>query len=359
MAISRGQTYGLLREARSNDNRTFPNPWAIQFIESSPAPIEGLPEGQTPERDQAHQKEQEQRREWLMDQFKIQESPFFQGRPERMNQAITLLLEYYDLFSQGDKYGCTSLVEHEICTRDIPPIKTKGLPINPMMEGKLREQLNIWLKQEVVQPSSSPWSFPLIAIPKKNGKTRWVIDYRCLNEITIKDSFPLPNIEDNLARLADSQIFSGIDGAGAFYVIPIRKEDRPKTAFSTPWGLFEFACMPFGLCNALATYSRLVQKILDDIPTSMALPYLDNTCIHSRTFEEHIEILGAVFEAHCKAGLTLQPDKCHLFRTSIEYVGHVISAKGISPLPSHQEAVRNWEFPTTVTQMRAFLGKTN
>ena len=85
-----------------------------------------------------------------------------------------------------------------------------------MMEGKLRERLDIWLKQEVVQPSSSPWSFPLIAVPKKNGKTRWVIDYRRLNEITIKDLFPLPNIKDNLARLADSQIFSGIDGAGAW-----------------------------------------------------------------------------------------------------------------------------------------------
>ena len=137
-----------------------------------------------------------------MDLFKIQGSPFIQGRPERIDQAITLLLEYYDLFSQGDKYGRTSLVEHEIFTRDVPPIKTKGRPINPMMEGKLKEQLDIRLKQEVVQPSSSPWSFPLIAVPKKNGKTRWVIDYRRLNKITIKDSFPLPNIEDNLATVS-------------------------------------------------------------------------------------------------------------------------------------------------------------
>ena len=106
-------------------------------------------------------------------------------------------------------------------------------------------------------------------------------------------------------------------------------------------------------------YKRQVQKVLEDIPTSMALPYLDDTCIHSRTFDEHVDILDTVFEAHCKAGLTLQPDKCQLFRPSIKYLGHVISAKGISPLPSHQEAVKNWEFPSTVTQMRAFLGKTN
>ena len=117
--------------------------------------------------------------------------------------------------------------------------------------------------------------------------------------------------------------------------------------------------MPFGLCNAPATYSRLVQKVLEDIPTSMALPYLDDTCIHSKTFDEHVDILDTVFEAHCKAGLTLQPDKCQLFRPSIEYLGHVISAKGISPLPSHLDAVKNWEFPSTITQMRAFLGKVN
>ena len=91
----------------------------------------------------------------------------------------------------------------------------------------------------------------------------------------------------------------------------------------------------------------------------MALPYLDDTCIHSKTFDEHVDILDTVFEAHCKAGLTLQPDKCQLFRPSIEYLGHVISAKGISPLPSHLDAVKNWEFPSTITQMRAFLGKVN
>ena len=172
IAVSRGQTYGLLRGAQSDTDQTFPNPWAIHFIENPISSVEGLPEEWTLEKDQAHQKEQEQRKEWLLEQFKIWESPFIQGRPEQLEQALALLLNYYNLFSQGDKYGRTTLVEHEICTRDVPPIKTKGPPINPMMEGKLREQLDIWLKQEVVQPSSSPWSFPLIAVPKKNGKTR-------------------------------------------------------------------------------------------------------------------------------------------------------------------------------------------
>ena len=115
VAISRGQNYGLLREAKSSCEM-FPNPWAIQFIEEPPSPVEGLPDGPTTETEQAKEKEQDCRKEWLMEQFKINESPFIQGRPERLEKALSLLLKYHDLFSQGDKYGRTTLVEHEICT---------------------------------------------------------------------------------------------------------------------------------------------------------------------------------------------------------------------------------------------------
>ena len=296
---------------------------------------------------------------WLKDSFKLNESPFLKNYPERMKTVLRLLERYYDLFSQGDKYGRTELLQHEICTQDVPPIRCKGRPINPVMETNLKEQLNTWLDQGVVSPSHSPWSFPMIAVPKKNGKTRWVIDYRRLNDVTIKDSFPLPNIEDNLSRLSQSQIFSGIDGAGAFHVIPIRDQDREKTAFSTPWGLYEFNYMPFGLCNAPATYSRLVQKVLEGIPTDIALPYLDDTCIHTVGFDEHISALEQVFQAHENAGLTLQPSKCQLFQTSIEYLGHVVSARGIAPIPRHLSIIKDWPFPNTITQLRTFLGKTN
>ena len=143
--------------SEKSNHEDFYNPWAIQFIEGSLSPIEGLPEASPEEEEQANALEQKRRRQWLIDQFRINESPFIQGRPERLEKALTLLLNYYDLFSQGDKYGRTTLVEHEICTQDVPPIKTKGRPINPIMEGKLREQLDLWLKQDVVQPSSSPW----------------------------------------------------------------------------------------------------------------------------------------------------------------------------------------------------------
>ena len=250
--------------------------------------------------------------EWYVKRFSLQTSPFLKD-PKDLKSAVKLLREFGDLFSENDDYGKTELVQHEIHTQEGPPIKCRHRPLNPALEPNLREQIDHWEAQEVIEPSTSPWSFPLIAVPKKNGKTRWCVDYRRLNEITIKDSFPLPQIEDNLARLAHSRIFSGIDGTGAYHVVTVREQDRPKTAFSTPWGLYQFKQMPFGLCNAPATYCRLVQKVLAGIPLSVAIPYLDDTCIHSKTLDEHLEGLRRVFEAHRRAGLTLQPEKCQLF----------------------------------------------
>ena len=126
-------------------------------------------------------------------------------------------------------------------------------------------------------------------VPKKNGKTRWVIDYRELNKITIKDSYPLPHIDDSLSRLSHSKVFSAIDSAGAFHCIKIDKADRPKTAFISPFGLYQFKRMGFGLCNGPAVYARLVQKVLENIPTTVAVPYLDDIGIHSPDLATHLD----------------------------------------------------------------------
>ena len=284
-----------------------------------------------------------QKETWLVKEFRLKEAPWLQKHGV-YDSALKLLVEYYDIMSHDDEYGKTHLVQHEIKTQDIQPIRLKGRPINPVMQEKLKEQMDTWKKQGVIEKSSSPWSFGLIPVQKKNGKVRWVVDYRRLNDVTLKDAHPLPNMEDNIARLAHSRVFSAIDGAGAFHAISIKKEDREKTAFHTPWGLWQFKQMPFGLCNAPATYSRLVQRVLEDVPTSIALPYLDDTCIHSRNVEDHLKALKIVFEAHRKAGLMLQPSKCHLFQTSVEYLGHVISAKGVQPRESYgrcQEVTRS------------------
>ena len=133
----------------------------------------------------------------------------------------------------------------------------------------LRQQIDHWLEQRVVEESDSPWSFPLVPVLKKNGKEiRWTVDYCWLNVVTKKDAFLLPNISDNLSRLSGSRVFSALDGAGAFHAIPVWRADREKIAFSSPFGQCQFIKMPFGLANAPATYSRLVAKAFCHIPSS-------------------------------------------------------------------------------------------
>lgn len=297
------------------------------------------------------------RKKWLLEAFKLAEAPWLKGDAKLLVAAEKLILEFHDIFSRNDEYGTTTMVEHAIHTEDVPPIRCKGRPLNPLQQDDLKKQLDKWLDQRVIEPSNSPWSFGLIAVPKKNGKTRWCLDFRPLNAITKKDSFPLPNMEDNLARMAKSKVFSALDGTGAYHVVPIREQDREKTAFSTPFGLFQFRQMPFGLCNAPATYSRLVQLVLADLDPKCVLPYLDDTCLHSQDGQQHIVLLRQFFDAHRRAGLMLQPEKCQLFQTQVEYLGHVVSERGVQPLPDYIQLVREWPEPKSVKDLRTFLGK--
>jgi hypothetical protein len=298
----------------------------------------------------------EQKREWLKKHFRINSAEKLKGDSKGQEKLIQLLLNYWDILSVSGEFGKTHLLEHEIDTGDARPIRCKDRVVNPVLAQDLKKQLDKNLAQDVIEPSSSPWSFPLVAAPKKNGKVRWCIDYRRLNDVTVKDRHPLPSITDNLSRLSDAKIFSTLDGSGAFHVIPIKKGDRKKTAFSTPFGLFQYKRMPFGLCNGPASYSRLVQLVLQDIPLSTALPYLDDIIILSRTVDEHFANLEKIFKVHRKAGLKLQPEKCHLFASQVEYLGHLVSAEGVSTVPAYVERVQEWQVPKTVTDFRSFLG---
>ncbi len=169
-----------------------------------------------------------QKREWLQDKFRLKDNTMIQQN-KLEDKLLSLLRQYWDIISVSGVYGDTKLMEHEIHTADTVPIKCLNRPINPSVEGNLHEQIRDWLDSGVIEESYSPWSFPLMAAPKRNGTIRWCVIYRRLNEVTIKDTYPLLLIEDNLARLAGSTVFSCLDGAGAFHVIGICQEDRPKT----------------------------------------------------------------------------------------------------------------------------------
>ena len=266
---------------------------------------------------------------WLAAQFRLEDAPALQRDPRLRKEVLRVLLQFSDVISIGG-YGKTNLITHPINVHPgTEPIKMKHRPLNPVMEESLRQQIDRWLEQRVVEEADSPWSFPLVPVPKKNSKEiRWAVDYRKLNAVTKKDAFPLPNIADNLSRLAGSRVFSALDGAGAFHAVPVRRADREKTAFSSPFGQYQFVRMPFGLANAPATYSRLVARALRHLPSSEVLCYLDDTAVHSPDVWSHLRTLRKVLAAFRAAGLQISPGKAQLFRDHIKYLGHEISAQG-------------------------------
>ena len=365
ITIKEGTNYGEFTKACPPGQKDT-HPWHICVLEEEPQQEQT---GLTPEEARGKGKKEdgldspgskpkteEEKISWIKEAFRLGASPHL-STPELQHQAALLLLRFWPILGQDGGFGKTDLLEHEIHLTPGPPIKCRHRPINPALEDSLKEQLDKWLATDVIEPSQSPWSFALVAAPKKNGRIRWCVDFRRLNERTIADTFPLPQVEDNLSRLANSQVFSTVDGSGAFHVVGVRKRDREKTAFSTPWGLYHFKRMPFGLCNGPATYCRLVQLVLQGIPTHQAIPYLDDTIVHSHTIADHFKALQRTLDAFLKANLILQPEKCHLFQSEVEYLGHKVTKDGLKPVAEYVKLVKDWPLPTNKTQARAFLGK--
>jgi hypothetical protein len=168
----------------------------------------------------------------------------------------------------------------------------------------------------------------------------------------------MPNIGDTLARLAGSTCFLNFNISRAFHCIRMQESAKEKTAFASPYGSFQQKRLGFGLCNELATYCQLVERILQGIPTTVALGFLDNGVIHSKDLESHIQNLTTTLSAYAKAGLKLSPKKCNFFRSEITFLGHTLNASGIRPIGSYVKSILNWKLPVTKSAARAFLGVT-
>ena len=242
--------------------------------------------------------EMEQRRAWVNKEFRLGESDILCDDPETTWEVENLLIEYWDVLSKSKTdYGRTDMIELEIdLVPGAKPYKGRSLPINPKEEQDLWETLQEWNRQGVTEPANSPWGAPLIPVRKKDGRLRWCVDFRRLNEVTVKDSYPLPLITTNLHKLGSSSIFSTIDGTGAYHNVQIAERDRPLTAFLSPFGQFQFKRMPFGLSNAPQAYSRLVEMVLAGIDPRYVLAYLDDIIAHTKNKREHLRILREVLE---------------------------------------------------------------
>ena len=269
----------------------------------------------------------------------------------------SLLDQYHAVFSSHDgDLGCTSLLAHDIPLLDNVPVRQRYRRIPPSEYEAAKAHINQLLESEVIRESSSPYASPIVLVRKKDGSLRLCVDYRLLNSKTRKDAFPLPRIEESLDALSGAQWFSTLDLASGYNQVPVTEEDRPKTAFCTPFGLFEFNRMPFGLCNAPSTFQRLMQRMFGDQQCQSLLLYLDDIVIYSSSVDQHLQRLELVLGRLHQEGLKVKLEKCAFFKQEVSYLGHVISRQGVSTDPKKIEAVASWQRPGHVSELRSFLG---
>eukprot|EP00731_Ephydatia_muelleri_P006231 Em0003g479a len=279
---------------------------------------------------------------------------------EERTQLLGVLLEYHDIFAQGPgDVGCTGVLKHSINTEGAQPIRQQVRRIPPYRRDEVSGMLSEMLQKGVIKKSASPWASPIVLAQKKDGTTRFCVDYRKVNTVTRRDAYPLPRIDDTLDTLSGSKWFSTLDLISGYWQVQMNPADQEKTAFCTPEGLFEFTVMPFGLCNAPATFQRLMDMILAGLQWNRCLVYLDDVIIIGRTFLDHLTNLSMVFERIRQAGLKLQPSKCKLCRKEVTFLGHIVSQDGIATDHSKTEQVSKWPVPSSCTEVQRFLGLAN
>lgn len=197
---------------------------------------------------------------------------------------------------------------------------------------------------------------PHRSVRKTDGSLRLCVDYRRVNSKTKRDAFPLPRIDESLDALSGAEFFSTIDLASGYHQVAVHKRDRSKTAFTTPFGLYEYERMPFGLCNAPATFQRLMQITMSDLVLQIVLIYLDDLLVFSTTFQDHLVRLEAVLRRLRETGLKVKVEKCHFLQPEVRFIGYQLSARGIGTDPDKISAVKTWPIPGRVKELRSFLG---
>ncbi|UYV76601.1 hypothetical protein LAZ67_14001425, partial [Cordylochernes scorpioides] len=268
-----------------------------------------------------------------------------------------LLKNYTDIFEFSKRKQFKDVnVKHRINTGDHLPTKQRPYRVAPRERQIIQDEVNKMEKLDIIQPSESPWASPVVLIRKKDGSWRFCVDYRRLNKITKKYVYPLPRIDDTLDCLRGARFYSSMDLQSGYWQIDVEESDREKTAFITPDGLYEFKVMPFGLCNAPATFERMIDNLLKGLKWTICLCYLDDIIVFSDGFEEHLRRLQLVLNCLKKAGLCLNSKKCKFGAKTITVLGHEVSENGIRPDQEKIRAVRDFATPRSLKEVRSFLG---
>jgi len=276
------------------------------------------------------------------------------------NQYLQLLTEFPALTSPRNSH---QIKHNDVCHKIITtsyPCSARPRQLSTEKLACAQEEINQLIEAGIVRRSNSPYSSPLHMVPKQTetgGTFRLCGDYRQLNKITVEDKYPVPNAQTLFYRLAGANVFSKIDLVKAYHQIPMDPSSVPLTAVTTPFGLFEYLYMPFGLRNASATFQRHMDNILQGMTNALA--YVDDIVVFSANEEEHRQHLLELFQRLNKNGMVINPTKSEFGLRELKFLGHLVTPEGIMPLPDRVEAIQNYPKPTTAKQLRAFLGLVN
>ena len=244
---------------------------------------------------------------------------------ERLREVLH---SYSDIFIEDPKKPPEAkLVSHVIDTKNAQPTRDKLRRLPPKWAHEIEKQLEEMIMNGICRPSKSPWSSQVLLSKKKDGSMRFVIDYRKLNNVTIRDEYPMPNIKDLIDELEGSEYFSCMDLPSAYWHIPMDTESISKTAFEVPRGKFEMLRMPYGLRNSQATQQRHMDNVLGGVKNTST--YVDNILTHSPSEDEHLNILEECFKRIREHNLSLRLDKCDFGKKEVEQFGFVVNKKGI------------------------------
>eukprot|EP00731_Ephydatia_muelleri_P001970 Em0001g1970a len=275
--------------------------------------------------------------------------------PEQKTELCTLLKEVSGVMSNIP--GVTRMAEHRIETGNARPVKLPPYRIPQAYRETIQLEVKEMLEAGIIEPSTSDWCAPIVPVKKKDGTLRLCVDYRRLNAVSESDAYPMPRVDDLIDRLGGVSYITTMDLTRGYWQVPVSPDDKHKTAFAAPSGLFQFTRMPFGLKGAPATFQRLVDRVLQGLE-EFSGAYIDDIIVFSKLWTDHVRHLQAVLGRLQLAGLTVKISKCHFGVTACSYLGFVVGGGLVKPEPSKVQAVLNFPTPTDKTGVRAFLGLT-
>lgn len=281
---------------------------------------------------------------------------------DQKNKLMEFLAQNKLVFARDtNELGTTDLHFHRIDTGDAKPVHQRFYRTSPAHKAEIDKQIQDMLKADIIEPSTSPWASPVVLVKKKNGDFRFAVDYRRLNRVTRPMSFPLPRPDDVYDTIGEShaQVFTVLDLASGFWQIPLDRDSRAKTAFTSHSGNYQFKKLPFGLMNAPVSFQMVMTQVLRGLTWKFALVYVDDIIIFSPDFDTHLKHLSAVFDRLRGANLKLKPQKCHFAAKEVTYLGHVISKNGIQVNPAKTAVIQTFPVPKDQSEVRAFLGICN